>query len=188
MESLTKKLLLLLLAVLCLTPNLAFGAEPDSLATCAISVTVDPIMEWAGNFAGIALVPAITSQSQTPEGSQIQTIYTNCNFTIDSDQTTTAQLSIGAPADTLVTKYKLAEDGDGVSTTGATAAEETASGIATWTDYDSFLATVLPITHVDGDGAVDVTLSVQASCAGGEVPNQGNYTATQTLTAVWTSD
>ena len=172
---------------LCLTPNLAFAAEPDSDATCAISVTVDPIMEWADNFADITLT-TITSQGQTPEDFKTQTIYTNCNFTIDADQTTAAQLSLAAPADTLVTKYKLAQDGDGTTTTGATPAEEAASNIATWTDYDSFLSTVLPITHVNGDGAVVITLEVQASCAGGEVPNQGDYTAIQTLTASWTSD
>ena len=186
MESLTKKLLLLLVVV-CLTPRLAFGAEPDSEATCAISVTVAPIMEWAGNFADITLT-TINAKTDIPDDFKIQTIYTNCNFTIDADQTTAAQLSLAAPADTLVTKYKLAEDGDGTTTTGATPAEETASGIATWTDYNSFLSTVLPITHVDGDGAVDVTLYVQASCDAGEIPNQGDYTAIQTLTAVWTSD
>ena len=82
----------------------------------------------------------------------------------------------------------MAQDGDGATSTGATGPDETTSGIATWTEYDTFLDTVLPITHIDTDGAVDVTLSVQATNDTGEVSDSGAYGATQTLTATWTSD
>lgn len=180
------KVLLPALVLLCFTPNLVLADDPgDANATCAISVTVNTILEWEGNFTDITLT-AISAQADTPEANEVQTIYTNCNFEIDSDQTTTAQLS--STTDTLVTKYKLADDGDGSSDTGATAAAESASGISTWADYNSFLSTALAVTHVDTDGAVNITLHVQASNNAGEVADAGSYTATQTLTASWTSD
>jgi len=185
MKNLAKALLLGGL-FLYLTPHLALAADPgDSDSTCNISVTVNTILEWAGNFADIPLT-AISAQADTPEDNKTQTIYTNCNFEIDADQTTTAQLS--SATDTLVTKYKLADDGDGSADTGAAADAEAASGIATWTDYNSFLSTALAVTHVDTDGAVDITLYVQASNPAGEVADAGSYSAIQTLTASWTSD
>jgi len=172
--------------LLCLTPNLALAADPgDSNSTCNISVTVNTILEWADNFTDITLT-AISAQADTPDANETQTIYTNCNFEIDADTSTTAQLS--SATDTLVTKYQLADDGDGSADTGATAAAEAASGIASWTDYNSFLSTALAVTHVDTDGAVDITLSVQASNPAGEVADAGSYSAIQTLTASWTSD
>ncbi|MFC1677930.1 hypothetical protein ACFL3G_12830 [Planctomycetota bacterium] len=165
----------------------AFAAEPDSDGTCSISVTVSPVMEWAGNFTAISLT-AINAYSDTPEDNEAQTIYTNCNFNLDADQTAAAQLEVAATSDTLITNYKLTEDGDGVATTGATDADCTTSGTGGYLLYSAFLDTVLPITHVDNDGAVVITLYVQATNPSGEMADQGSYTAIQTLTAVWTSD
>ena len=171
---------------LCLTANLALAADPgDDTADCIIQVTVDTIMEWVGDFTTINLT-AIDDQTDISEGLETQTIYANCNFEIGALNTTTAQLS--SATDALVTKYKLSSDGDGSSTTGATAAAIAASASDAWTDYNNFLTTELAITHVDTDGVVVITLEVQATSPAGEVADAGSYTATQTLTASWTSD
>lgn len=179
MKMLTRRVVLLMGLALLINTNLVWAADPgDDLATCDISVTVNTVMEWAGNFANISLT-AISAQADTPEGSQVQTLYTNCNLEISADNTTASQLS--SATDILVTKYQLSYDGDGVTATGGT-------DVGTWTDYDTFLATPSAVTHVDTDGAVDITLYVQASNPAGRVADAGSYTATQTLTASWTSD
>ena len=182
-----KSLRILFLVVIVLTSaELTIAADPgDDTATCAISVTVNQIIEWADNFAGISLAQ-INAQGDTPSDNETQTLYINCNVEISADNTATAQLS--SATDTLVTEYQLADDGDGSATTGASGAAEGASGIASWTGYDTFLSTALAVTHVDTDGAVDITLSVRASNSAGEVADAGAYSATQTLTASWTSD
>ncbi len=134
----------------------AFAAEVDSTATCAVSVTVSPVMEWAGNFAtGISLT-AINAYTDAPTGNDNQTIYTNCNFTIGADQTATAQLANAT--DTLITNYRMTEDGDAVASTGATDGQCTTSGLDSYALYSSFLTTVLPILHINTDGAVVITL------------------------------
>ena len=180
------KVVLLAVLVLLLNVDPLFALDPgDSTADCIIQVTVDTIMEWVGNFTTINLT-TIDDQTDISAGLETQTIYANCNFEIGALNTTTAQLS--SATDTLVTKYKLSSDGDGSSTTGATAGAIAASGSDTWTDYNNFLTTELAITHVDTDGAVVITLEVQATAPSGEVPDAGSYTATQTLTASWTSD
>ncbi len=169
---------ILLLVALCFAPSLALAQPADDSATCDITVTVNAIMEWsAASYADIALA-AITSQTDTPSGSRDFTLYTNCNSEISADNTATAQLS--SATDTLVTEYQLAFDGDGVTATGGT-------DIGAWTDYSTFLSTASAVTHVDGDGTAVITLSARAS-TGGTVPDQGNYSATQTLTAAWTSN
>jgi len=169
----------LLAVVLCVTANLALAADPgDDTATCNISVTVNTIMEWAGNYSDIVLT-AISAQADAPEGSEAQTLYTNCNLEISADNTATAQLS--SATDTLVTKYQLSYDGDGVTATGGT-------DVSTWTDYNMFLSTASAVTHIDMDGAVQVTLYAQATNPPGEVADAGAYSAIQTLTASWTSD
>lgn len=179
------------IAIVSLTTKLLFAADPgpDS-ATCAISVTVDSIIEWEGaNFAAIDLdsqEAAISAQAHTPEGSSVYTLWTNCNVALSANNTTASQLSDGT--DTLVTKYKMSEDGDGVATTGATAAAEATSGVGSYVLYDSFLSSALAITHVNTDGAVEVTLYVEASNAADEVSDSGDYTAIQTITATWVSD
>jgi len=169
---------ILLLVALCFAPSLALAQPPDDSATCDVTVTVNAIMEWsAASYADIALA-AITSQTDTPSGSRDFTLYTNCNSEISADNTATAQLS--SATDTLVTEYQLAFDGDGVTATGGT-------DIGAWTDYSTFLSSASAVTHVDGDGTAIITLSARAS-TGGTVPDQGNYSATQTLTAAWTSN
>jgi hypothetical protein len=180
MKNLVK--VVLFLAVLCLAFRVAFAADPgDDSSTCDVTVTVNTIMEWsAASYADIALA-AIASTTDTPSGSRDFTLYTNCNCEISADNTAAAELeNEGASSDTLVTEYQLAYDGDGVTATGGT-------DIGSWTDYSTFLGTPSAVTHVDGDGAVVVTLSARAS-TGGSVPDAGSYRATQTLTASWTSD
>ena len=178
-------IVIVVIVIVCFIAHLAPAAPLDDDATCDISVTVDSIMEWAGNFTAISLT-AISFQADAPQDSETQTIYTNCDLNISADNTVAAELS--SATDVLITKYQLAQDGDGALTTGATGADETTSGIATWTEYDTFLDTVLPITHIDTDGAVQITLSVQATNNAGEVADSGAYSAQQTLTAIWTSD
>lgn len=182
MKSLAKVLLMAAL-VLALTPDSAIAADPgDDSATCDVTVTVNSIMEWsAASYADIALA-AITAQSDTPSGNRDFTLYTNCNSEISADNTVTAQLdNDGASTDTLVTEYQLAFDGDGATATGGT-------DVGSWTDYSTFLSTASAVTHVDGDGAAVITLSARASNNAGEVADAGSYSATQTLTASWTSD
>ena len=178
MKKSVKKVVLLLGMVLLLYASLVWAQPPDDPATCNISVTVNTVMEWAGNFSDISLT-AISSQADAPEGSQTQTLYTNCNLEISADITTTARLSSATYS--LVTKYQLSYDGDGVTATGGT-------DVSSWTDYNTFLSTASAVTHVNTDGAVNVTLYVQASNPAGETADAGSYTAVQTLTASWTSD
>ena len=178
--------LLLLMVIVLTSAELTMAADPGSDdAWCDISITVNQIIEWAGNFAPISLT-TIVAQGDTPFDSETQTLYVNCNIEISANNTATSQLS--SVTDTLVTKYMLTDDGDGSGSTGATGPAETASDIATWTEYDIFFVFFLAVTHVDTDGAVDITLSVQASNLAGEMADAGAYSATQTLTAAWTSD
>ena len=178
--------ILLLVVIVLTSAELTMAADPgDKPAECEISVTVNSIIEWVGNFTPISLTTMV-AQGDTPSDNETQTLYINCNIEISADNTATAQLS--SATDTLVTEYKLDDDGDGSATTGATVGDKGASGIADWTEYDTFLGTALAVTHVDTDGAVDITLSVQASNLAGEIADAGAYIATQTLTASWTSD
>lgn len=192
MNGLAKYLFLLLIFVsVCITGNVAFGADPgpDS-ATCAISVTVNSIIEWEGaNFAAIDLdsqEAAISAKAHTPEGSAAYTLWTNCNVELSADNTGTSQLTDGT--DTLITKYKISTDGDGDPASGADAADVAASGSDAYVVHSSFLSTALAITHFNTDGSVEVTLEVEASNEADEVADSGSYTATQTITATWTSD
>lgn len=181
-----KNLLLTLTVVmaLCLTANVAM-ADPNDAATAAVTCTVDTIVEWddtvnAGDFDTIA-IPNITDQNTPRSAHQHLVLYTNDDVVITADNTDVAQLMIdrgGAAEDKLVTKYMLAYDGDGDPYTGGT------SEVA-FTDYTIFIAGGSAVTHALGDGAVEVTLSAQASNDTGNVADAGAYTATQTLTATW---
>ncbi|HAL45169.1 MAG TPA: hypothetical protein DCP47_04540, partial [Phycisphaerales bacterium] len=137
------------------------GTDP---ATCAITITVDSIVEWEGsNPQGTAEpMPAIalaniTDQASAPEGTSTLTLFTNSNVAISADNTDDSQLThTDGTVDTLVTKYKLATDGAGAVATGATGAAVTAAAASTWTVHSSFLTpTALAITHVNTDGAVE---------------------------------
>ncbi len=166
---------------LILMPKLASGADPgDDSATVDISVTVETIMEWSSaTYAEISLAN-ITAYGDQPTGTRDMTLYTNCNLEISADNTAAAQLETASTSDTLVTEYNLSYDGDGAAATGGSS--------EAYAEYDAFLSTASSITHVDNDGAVVATLGVRASNPSGEVADAGDYTATQTLTASWTSD
>ena len=198
MNSLTKLLLLsaICIAVITFTVELALAADPGAKeATCAITVTVDTIIEWDGDFPAIDLdsqESTLDSQGDSPEGTSTFTLWTNCNLTLSSDQTALSQLyhsrDGGANEDTLVTKYKISTDEAGVTATGATAAAVTASSSDTYTVHSSFLSTALAITHFNTDGAVEVTLEVEATNDSDNVADSGAYEATQTITTAWVSD
>ena len=179
MKNLVK--VVLFLAALCLASSLVLAQPVDSLATCDVTVTVNTVMEWsAASYDDIVLDP-ITSTTETPSGSSVFTLYTNCDCEISATNTAAAQLQHEGPStDTLVTEYQLAYDGDGFSDTGGT-------DISSWIDYSTFLSPASAVTHVDGDGVVVITLSAQAS-SGGQVRDAGDYSAIQTLTAAWTSN
>ncbi|MCE5341091.1 MAG: hypothetical protein LLF92_08190 [Planctomycetaceae bacterium] len=174
-----------------------YGADPgDDSATCDISVTVDTIIEWEGaNFAAIDLDAQeghLTAQNSSPEGSAAYTLWTNCNVELSADNTATSQLTHqrggGANEDALVTKYKISTDGDGDPATGASAVAILASGSDAYVVHNLFLAEPLDITHFNTDGAVEVTLEVEATFDTDNVADSGLYQAVQTITASWVSD
>ena len=180
--------------VLCLTTNSAFAVgDPNDAATCAITASVDQICEWEGeNFAAMECA-VITAQADAPTDSETYTLWVNCNVELTANNTgTVAQLTHASTSDYLVTKYKISTDGAGVADTGATTAAVSASGSDAWTAHGSFLSTALAVTHYDNDGAVEITLEVQATndmTGHYEVADAGSYgTCTQTITAGWTSD
>ena len=182
MKSLTKILLLTAL-VLCLTPNLALAGDPNynDAATCVVNVTVDQIVEWEGAAYAAINLADINDQGDTPAGSSVYTLWLNCNVSLTADNTTAAELDNDPPgSDTLVTEYYVDYDGDGASATGGTD--------TTYATYDNFISGGDAITHVDNDGAVEITLYARASNRADEVADAGDYTCTQTLTATWTSD
>ncbi len=198
MNSLTKLLLLsaICIAVITFTVELALAADPGAdTADCAISVTVDTIIEWEGaDFPAIDLdsqESSISAQADTPEGSSDYTLWINCNVAISANNTASGPAELTDGTDILVTKYKISTDGDGDPATGATGTAVSNSNSDVWTEYDSFLATALQLTHFNTDGSVELTLEVEASndpTGHKEVADSGDYTATQTITATWVSD
>jgi len=172
---------LLIVTALCLTAIVALATPPPDDAEAVVTVTVEIIGEWAGDFNTIALAN-ITAQGSEPNGSQATTLYTNGDVDITADNVgTEAQLKkVGDANQTLVTSYMLTDDGgDATGNTGGTDETE-------YTTYDDFLHdTPFAITHVAGDGDVVITLHAKAANPPGEVADAGNYSATQTLTATW---
>lgn len=165
-------------AILSLTVIVALAVPLPDDATAAVTVTVATIGEWVGNFSTIVLSD-ITAQNSAPTGSQTAILYTNGDLDITADNTTGAQLAkTGDLAQTLTTSYMLTDDGDGISLTGGTNGTE-------YIEHDTFLSGGYAITHVPGDGAVEITLNAKAENPTGEVADAGDYTATQTLTATW---
>jgi hypothetical protein len=181
MKMSAKRVVLLMGLVLLLNANL-LGDPTDVQATANVTVTVDNIMEWAGDFTDITILTHITAKSSAPVGSGTATLYTNGDVHITANNTTggAAQLKLGTdPNQTLVTSYKLTDDGDGTNTTGGD--DET-----DYTLYSSFLSSpAYAITHVAGDGAVLITLHAEAKNPSSEVADAGDYSAIQTLTAAW---
>ena len=185
MNRLTKLLLLsaICIAVITFTAKSAFAADPGAdTADCAISVTVNQIIEWEGtDFPAINLAQ-IDAKTDTPSGSAAYTLWVNCNVSLTANNTASgpAELS-SASSDVLKTEYYLAYDGNGAAATGGTD--------TTYAEYDSFISGGSAITHVDNDGSVEVTLYARASAAeADEAPDAGAYSATQTITASWTND
>jgi hypothetical protein len=172
MRILLKWFLALLISLTC---GQLLAAPADSDSTAAVSCTVDGVMEWAGNFADIDIAGHITAQATVVTGSATVALYTNGDVTISADNTAAARLTQGA--DFLVTEYRLEYDGDGATATGGSTVDYLA--------YNNFLTAPSAVTHIGGDGAVDVTLRVRASNQVGNVADAGTYTATQTLTASW---
>jgi len=201
----------LIIAVLCLilTVVVMAAVPPDDMATCAVSVTVDNIMEWSANFPATPLA-TMTTQATAPIGTQSITLDNimewDANFPAISLATMTTQaaaptgtqsitlytydnVNIAADntnasqltntTDTLVTSYSLSYDGDGVTATGGSSVG--------YTVYSSFLTTASVVKHIPLDGAVVVTLSVKAENDAGNVADAGDYKATQTLTVSWGS-
>ena len=73
------KILLAVALVLCFSSGSVLAQPADDSASCDITVTVDPIMEWsAATYADIALAN-ITAVADTPSGSRDFTLYANCN-------------------------------------------------------------------------------------------------------------
>jgi len=171
------KILFMMAAILLLSNPVAMAATTPVNATCAVSVTVDGALEWAGNFTAAALA-TMTTQAAAPESSETATLYTNGNVILTAVNTTAAQLSCAT--DELVTEYKLATDGNGTAATG------NATDVTTWTDYTTFLTGGgLALTHVADDGNVLVTLEVKAEHPAAEMADAGSYTATATIIATW---
>ena len=155
--------------------NSVRARPPADTATCRITVRVAPIMEWAGDFPTIDL-GTIRTQGDVLTASASVTLYTNGDADITADRSTSAELSAEGGG-TLYTEHKLEYDGDGVTATGGAAVD--------WTPYDSFLSSPSRCTHVSGDGAVRLTLSVRASKPTGAHGEPITYTAIQTLTPSW---
>lgn len=186
MNSLAKYLLLfaVCVAVIIFTVELAFAADPgDDTVDCDVTVTVNQIIEWESDadMTTIALAQ-INAQGDTPEGSSTYTLWINCDVSLTANNTASGPAELSSATTVLITKYKIAYDDTG-GTTGADTAYE---------DYSTFIdGAGSAVTHVDGDGAVEVTLWAQASndsTGHKEVSDAGAYTATQTLTASWTGD
>jgi len=178
-------------------------AKPSSVsAGCNISCTVAEIVEWSdSSFPSINLAD-LTTQSSRVSGSSSLYLYTNTDVEITADNSDAAQLSKD-DNHRLVTEYKLEYDAFGLNKTGGSMVD--------WSGYDSFLSEGSRVTHVSGDGAVEVTLSVRVSNDSGgfgnsltpnlmsanpysssaaciiscTLENVGKCTATQTLTARW---
>jgi hypothetical protein len=95
---------------------------------------------------------------------------------LTADNTASARLS-GPGGEVLVTEYKLTFDGDGTTATGRATVD--------YAPHDSFLSGGVVVSHLIADDRVKVTLHARASMPPGDVPDAGDYSATQTLTASW---
>jgi len=194
----------LAVSTLSLAPDFVLAEPPSTSATCNITCTVADMVEWSDtSFPPIDLAD-LTTQSRQVSGSSSLYLYTNGDVKITADNSDAAQLSKDDNY-RLVTEYKLEYDAFGLNKTGG--------GMVDWSGYDSFLSKGSTVTHVSGDGAVEVTLSVRVSNDSGSFGNSltpdlvsvnpysssaaciisctleniGECTAPQTLTACWKS-
>lgn len=174
-----RKLLIALTVViaLCVTTNSALADLGDDVATADVNCTVTDIAEWAlpGDYNEIQL-PDITDQnSYTADANALLKLYTNANVTMTADTTTASRLDkIDDVNEVLVTEYKLTYDANGTTGTGG----DTSAKV--WETYNEFAP--VNVTHVSGDGEVEVRLHVRARNTTGELADAGKYTAKQTLT------
>jgi hypothetical protein len=139
------------------------SAEPPSISVrCKTSCTVAEIVEWSDDsFPPINLMD-LTAQNSQVFGSSRLRLYTNGNVEITADNSDAAQLSKDN-YHKLVTEYKLEYDAFGVNETGGSMVD--------WSRYDLFLSEGSIVTHIPGDGAVEVTLSVRVSKDGSDLGN-----------------
>jgi hypothetical protein len=159
-----------------LTQNLAMAGRAPVSATCEISCTVADIVEWADDSFSAIDLGNLTAENTEVSGSASLVLYTNRDVQIIADNSDAARLSKDA-VHNLATQYKLEYDTAGTGQTGGTTAG--------WSDYDRFLITGSQVTHICGDGAVEVILSVRAFKNTARAGESGSYTARQTLTVCW---
>jgi hypothetical protein len=159
-----------------LTQNLAMVGRAPVSATCEISCTVADIVEWADDSFSAIDLGNLTAENTEVSGSASLVLYTNRDVQIIADNSDAARLSKDA-VHNLATQYKLEYDTAGTGQTGGTTAG--------WSDYDRFLINGSQVTHICGDGAVEVILSVRAFKNTARAGESGSYTARQTLTVCW---
>jgi len=162
--------------VLFSTQSLVLAGHAPVSATCDISCTVADIAEWSDDSFSAIELGNLTAENTEVSGSASQVLYTNGDVQIIADNSDAARLSKDG-AHNLVTQYKLEYDAAGTGQTGGRTAG--------WSDYDRFLANGSQVTHVYGDGAVEVILSIRAFKNTARAGESGRYTARQTLTVYW---
>ncbi|MCX5638093.1 MAG: hypothetical protein NTX52_10445 [Planctomycetota bacterium] len=158
------------------TQNLVLAAHAPVSATCDISCTVADIVEWSDDSFSAINLGNLTAENREVSGSASLVLYTNRDVQIIADNSDASQLSKDG-VHNLVTQYKLEYDAGGMG--------QTSDRTAGWSDYDCFLTNGSQVTHVSGDGAVEVILSVRAFKNTVRAGESGHYTARQTLTVCW---
>ena len=168
----------MLFVLLIASSNLVSAKRTPDAATCEIRCKVANIVEWQeSSFPDIEL-SQICKTNQWAEGSSSLVLYTNADVKTTADNSDAALLS--TESDSLITEYKL--DCDSATT------------LTTWSDYKNFLEKGMVVKYIKAEkikynyvnGAARVTLSVRA-CSNKISQKPGIYTATQTITAYWTS-
>jgi hypothetical protein len=169
---------LIIFTIIAVTAQALYAAvPPPASATCHITCTVANIAEWSDTQFSDVDLGQLTQNNKLSTGRSTLTLYTNGDVTIIADNNPSAQLSFDR--NSLQTSYKLQYDGSGSGSSGGQSTQ--------WQPFDSFLAGGAQVTHVSADGAVEVTLSIQAAVDNVSPDNAGSYDATQTLTLCWKS-
>jgi hypothetical protein len=159
-----------------LTQNLAMAGHAPASATCDISCIVADIVEWSDDSFPAIDLGNLTAENPEVSGSASLVLYTNRDVQIIADNSDAARLSKDA-VHNLSTQYKLEYDGGGTGQTGGRTAG--------WSNYGRFLINGSQVTHICGDGAVEVILSARAFKNTVRAGESGSYTARQTLTVCW---
>lgn len=170
--------LTILLAV-CLAIFPATLQATDVTTTVGITATVDPFAEWDAANQTIAAADfdaRITGVNQTRTATKTFALYMNTNVTITPSAGANSGI-LTLAGETLTTQYRI---------TGDVTVPDVAYKLAGAAAGQFFEGTnTYAITHVAGDGAYDVTFSVQASSPAAEAPDAGNYTCGVVLTATF---